>query len=115
MKRWTTSDPDTDEPRAVWGDPNQNTRVSDRFIEDGSYVRLKNLILGYTLPSDLSSRLGLRTARVYVQGQNLLTRTNYSGWDPEVNSAGTSSTTFGWDFYALPQLRVFTFGINVGL
>jgi len=115
MKRWTPENPDTKEPRAVWGDPNQNTRTSSRFIEDGSYVRLKNVVLGYTLPSDLSNRLGLRTARVYVQGQNVFTRTKYSGWDPEVNSAGTSQSTFGWDFYALPQLRTFTFGINVGL
>jgi TonB-dependent starch-binding outer membrane protein SusC len=115
MKRWTPQNTNTNEPRAIWGDPNQNTRTSDRFIEDGSYVRLKNVILGYTLPSELSSRLGVRTARVYLQGQNLLTHTKYSGWDPEVNSAGTSSTTFGWDFYALPQLRVFTVGMNVGL
>jgi TonB-linked SusC/RagA family outer membrane protein len=115
MKRWTPENPNTGEPRAVWGDPNQNTRTSSRFIEDGSYVRLKNVILGFTLPSSLSSRMGLRTARIYLQGQNLFTSTNYSGWDPEVNSAGTSESTLGWDFYALPQLRVFTFGINVGL
>ena len=115
MKRWTPENRDTGEPRAVWGDPNQNTRTSSRFIEDGSYARLKNVIIGFTLPSNLSDRMGLRTARVYVQGQNLFTRTKYSGWDPEVNSAGTSETTLGWDFYALPQLRVFTFGINVGL
>ncbi len=115
LDRWTPTHTDTDEPRAVWGDPNQNTRTSSRFIEDGSYVRLKNVVLGFTLPTDLANRVGLRTARVYVQGQNLFTRTNYTGWDPEVNSAGTSSDTFGWDFYALPQLRTFTFGINVGL
>lgn len=115
LDRWTPTNTNTTEPRAVWGDPNQNTRTSSRFIEDGSYVRLKNVVLGYTLPTDLSNRVGLRTARVYVQGQNVYTRTKYTGWDPEVNSAGTSESTFGWDFYALPQLRTFTFGVNVGL
>ncbi|HKJ00874.1 MAG TPA: TonB-dependent receptor [Longimicrobiales bacterium] len=115
LDRWTPTHTDTSEPRAIWGDPNQNTRTSSRFIEDGSYVRLKNVVLGFTLPSNLSDRMGVRTARVYLQGQNLYTHTNYTGWDPEVNSAGTSQTTFGWDFYALPQLRTLTFGINVGL
>jgi TonB-dependent starch-binding outer membrane protein SusC len=115
MKRWTPENTNTVEPRAIWGDPNQNTRASTRFVEDGSYIRLKNVILGYTLPADLSDRMGVRTARVYVQGQNVFTRTNYSGWDPEVNAGGTSSITRAWDFYTLPQLRVFTVGVNVGL
>ncbi len=115
LNRWTPTNTNTTEPRAIWGDPNQNTRTSSRFIEDGSYIRLKNVVLGFTLPSDLSNRLGLRSARVYVQGQNVYTRTKYTGWDPEVNSAGTSEATFGWDFYALPQMRTLTFGINVGL
>jgi TonB-linked SusC/RagA family outer membrane protein len=115
LKRWTPTNTNTTEPRAVWGDPNQNTRTSDRFIEDGSFVRLKNTIVGYTLPTDFASRLGFRTARVYLQGQNLLTRTKYTGWDPEVNSSGNSSITRGYDFYTLPQLRVFTVGVNVGM
>lgn len=115
MKRWRPDATDTDEPRAIWGDPNQNTRTSSRFVEDGSYVRLKNVILGYTVPAETASRVGFKSARVYVQGQNLLTRTNYSGWDPEVNAGGTSSITRAWDFYTLPQLRVFTFGVNVGM
>ncbi len=114
LKRWTPQNRNTKEPRAIWGDPNQNTRVSDRFIEDGSYVRLKNIVLGYTLPSSVAGKLGFRSARMYVQGQNVFTHTKYSGWDPEVNAAGTSSTTFGWDFYTLPQLRTFTVGFNVG-
>jgi len=115
LKRWTPTNTDTNEPRAVWGDPNQNTRTSSRFIEDGSYVRLKNLVLGYTVPTEIVGRLGLRSGRVYVQGQNVFTHTKFSGWDPEVNSAGTSQSTFGWSFYALPQLRTFTIGFNVGL
>jgi TonB-dependent starch-binding outer membrane protein SusC len=118
MERWRPDDPNrasATEPRAVWGDPNQNTRTSSRFVEDGSYVRLKNVVLGYTLPGDLTSRFGFRTARLYLQGQNLLTRTDYSGFDPEVNSTGQTAITRGYDFYTMPQARVFTFGINVGL
>jgi TonB-dependent starch-binding outer membrane protein SusC len=114
LNRWTPDNPNATEARAVWGDPNQNTRISDRFIEDGSYVRLKNVVLGYTLPTDLSSRLGFRTSRIYVQGQNLLTSTKYSGFDPEVNSSGQTAITRGYDFYTLPQARVLTVGVNVG-
>jgi TonB-dependent starch-binding outer membrane protein SusC len=115
LRRWTPENPNTDEPRAVWGDPNNNTRESSRFIEDGSYVRLKNLVVGYRLPDGLASRGGFRTARIYLQGENLLTSTNYSGFDPEVNYSGNTSALRGTDFYTLPQSRIITFGINVGL
>jgi TonB-dependent starch-binding outer membrane protein SusC len=114
MDRWTPENRNTAEPRAIWGDPNRNTRASDRFVEDGSYIRLKNVVVGYTLPGDFTSRMGFRTARVYLQGQNVFTQTDYSGWDPEVNAGGTSSITRAWDFYTLPQARTFTFGVNVG-
>ena len=114
MNRWTPTNTNTKEPRAVWSDPNLNTRDSDRFIEDASFWRLKNIALGYTLPSSVSSRtLKARTARLYVQGQNLFTSTKYKGFDPEVNSGGNSSTSRGEDFYALPQPRTMTFGINL--
>ncbi|HSJ30580.1 MAG TPA: TonB-dependent receptor [Longimicrobiales bacterium] len=114
LDRWTPENPDTDQPRAVWGDPNFNTRDSDRFIEDGSYVRLKNVVLGYTLPSSFADRLGYGSARIYIQGQNVLTRTDYSGFDPEVNYSGQSSIARGTDFYTLPQARVFSVGFNLG-
>ena len=114
LDRWTPQNTNTLEPRAVWGDPNNNTRDSSRFIEDGSYVRLKNLVVGYTLPASLASRMGARTARIYFQGQNLLTRTDYSGFDPEVNYSGQSSVTRGTDFYTLPQTRTVTVGFNLG-
>ncbi|CAN5648019.1 TonB-dependent receptor [soil metagenome] len=114
LRRWTPDNPNATEPRAIWGDPNRNTRDSDRFVEDGSYVRLKNLVLGYTLPAATTSRLGFRNTRIYVQGQNLLTSTSYSGFDPEVNYAGQTSVTRGTDFYTLPQTRTLTFGFNIG-
>jgi TonB-dependent starch-binding outer membrane protein SusC len=115
LRRWTPENPNTDEPRAIWGDPNRNTRASDRFLEDGSYVRLKNVVLGYRIPDAWAGRAGFRSARLYVQGQNLLTSTNYSGFDPEVNYAGNASVLRGTDFYTLPQARTITFGVNVGM
>ncbi len=114
LKRWTPDNPDATEPRAILGDPNNNGRGSDRFIEDGSYVRLKNVVLGYTLPSSAAGRLGFQRLRLYVQGQNLLTSTKYSGFDPEVNFGGEASITRGTDFYTLPQARSVTFGVNIG-
>jgi TonB-dependent starch-binding outer membrane protein SusC len=115
LDRWTPTNTDAKYPRAVWGDPNLNTRVSSFFVEDASYTRLKNLVLGYTLPVSLAEKGGFRSARIYVQGQNLLTSTDYSGWDPEVNVSGQVSVTRGYDFYTLPQARTITFGFNVGL
>jgi TonB-dependent starch-binding outer membrane protein SusC len=114
LDRWTPTNTNTNEPRAIWGDPNANTRVSSRFVEDGSYVRLKNVVLGVRLPQSLAAKAGARNVRLYVQGQNIFTSTKYRGFDPEVNSSGNSSTTRGWDFYALPQPRTFTFGFNIG-
>ncbi len=112
--RWTTSNTDTDIPRAVFGDPNNNRRVSDRFLEDASYVRLKNLTLGYTLPKGIIKKAGLSNARIYVTGQNLLTFTDYSGFDPEVSTFGETNTAAGTDFLTFPQARTMLVGINLG-
>ena len=127
MDRWRPDHPNTKEPRAIWGDPNQNSRASSRFVEDGSFWRVKNLVVGYRLPMStggtaasaswadwIGDKMGVRSMRVYVQAQNLYTNPKYTGYDPEVNSSGNSSTTRGWDFYALPQSRTITFGFNVG-
>lgn len=114
LDRWSPDNPDGTEPRAVPDDPNGNaSKESDRFIEDGSYLRLKNVMLGYTFPTSVAARFGLSTLRIYVQGRNLLTFTDYSGFDPEVNTAG-ESTTRGTDFYTLPQARAITAGFNLG-
>lgn len=120
LNRWTTSKTNTDVPRAVYGDPNSNRRVSDRFVEDASYIRLKNVILSYSIPRSIINRLKLSNVKVYVQSQNLVTWTKYSGFDPEVNYAGVSNTSTtntaqGTDFLTYPQARSFTFGINLGL
>ncbi|MCE2768445.1 MAG: TonB-dependent receptor, partial [Saprospiraceae bacterium] len=74
--RWTPQNTSATMPRAVFGDPNNNRRVSDRFVEDASYVRLKNVTFGYTFPTKLLEKIKMRSARIYVTGQNLLTFTN---------------------------------------
>jgi len=76
----------TNIPRAILGDPNHNLRASDRFIEDGSYLRLKSLTIGYSLPAALTAKLKINSLRFYVGGKNLLTFTKYSGYDPEVGA-----------------------------
>jgi TonB-linked SusC/RagA family outer membrane protein len=112
LDRWTPTHTNTDVPRAVAGDPNGNARYSDRFIEDGSYVRLKNLTLAYTVPMSLTKRAAISSLRLYVTGQNLITWTDYSGYDPEVSSDPFSTTGLGRDFGVYPQSRVYTVGLN---
>jgi TonB-linked SusC/RagA family outer membrane protein len=104
----------TNHPRATFDDLNNNRRSSSRFVEDGSYVRIKNLVLGYNVPASWASRMGSQNLRIYVQAQNLHTWTNYSGFDPEVNFNGPSSITRGIDFYTLPQARTVSVGLNFG-
>jgi TonB-linked SusC/RagA family outer membrane protein len=113
--RWTPENPGTTMPRAVQGDPNNNRRTSDRFLEDGSFLRIKNLSLGYTLPSGVLRKIRLRTLRIYASAQNLYTFTRYSGYDPEVNSLTDQSLVFGSDFHVMPQPRTFLLGVHIGL
>lgn len=114
LDRWTPQHTNTDMPRAVYGDPNSNARISDRFIEDGSYLRLKSLNVGYSLPADLAARIHVRKLRVFAAAQNLVTITKYKGYDPEVNTFNSDPVTAGTDFLTTPQARTFTFGVNVG-
>ncbi len=88
-------------------------RDSDFFIEDGSYVRLQNVTLGYTLPSILTNQNFLQQARFYVTAQNLLTLTDYSGFDPEVSSGGQSNFIRGDDYDSYPRSRVITVGLSL--
>jgi TonB-linked SusC/RagA family outer membrane protein len=115
LDAWTPDNTDTDVYRSSWFDSNQNTRDSDLFIENGSYLRLKNLTLSYNLPVDLIDRIGLRSLRVYATGQNVFTITDYSGLDPEINTFDGSNTALGTDFFVYPQARSFVFGVNIGL
>lgn len=112
--RWQQEGDDTNIPRLIRNDPNNNRRDSDRFVEDGDYLRLKTLTLGYTLPGSLTKSIGFSKLRVYVSGYNLYTLTNYSWYDPEVNTFDNNNTALGTDFLTFPQPRSFVFGINVG-
>jgi len=112
--RWQQEGDNTEIPRLVRSDPNGNRRDSDRFVEDGDYVRLKTMTIGYTLPSSLLEGVGFRKVRLYVSGYNLWTLTGYSGYDPEVNMFDGSNTALGTDFLTFPQPRTVVFGLNVG-
>lgn len=117
LNAWTPTNTNTDVPRAISSDPNQNARPSTRFLEDGSYLRLKNLMLGYTIPAASLQSLTngvVSSFRIYVAAQNILTFTEYSGFDPEVgNRTPTSSLTNGIDFAVYPQPKAFQVGIQV--
>jgi hypothetical protein len=116
LDRWTPENPSTTVPRAVYGDPNNNRRVSDRWLEDGSFLRLNNFQIGYTIPQEVLSKTRvLRSARIYASGQNLFTITKYSGFDPEVSTFNITNTSPGTDFLTYPQARAVTFGVNIGL
>lgn len=106
--------PDASIPRAATNDVNRNNRMSDRFIEDGSYVRLSNITLGYTIPAKLTRKYGIDRLRVYASAQNLLTITGYSGYDPEIGSYNQSSLLQNVDMGRYPAPRMFTFGLNIG-
>ncbi len=117
--RWTTPGQITDVPRAIYGDFT-NSLTSSRFIEDGSFVRLKSLSLGYNFPEALISKLKLSRLYLYVSSENLLTFTKYSGFDPEVSvySLGGFSDTEkniapGVDYGTYPQSREFLIGLNI--
>lgn len=106
LDRWTGPNTSNSMPRAVFNDPNKNTRVSDRFVEDGSYLRIKNITFGYTLSPRLAARMKMQSARLYLSGQNLLTFTRYTGFDPEVPANGI-------DLNVYPVTRTISAGINI--
>jgi len=118
LNAWTPTNTNTDIPRAISSDPNSNSRPSTRFLENGSYLRLKNIMLSYSVPApalNSISRGTVKNLRVYISAQNLLTFTKYSGYDPEVgNRTPNSSLTNGIDFAVYPQPKSVLFGLQVG-
>jgi TonB-linked SusC/RagA family outer membrane protein len=112
LNHWTPTNTNTDIPRPVRNDPNGNNRFSNRWLEDGSYVRLKNLTVAYNFPTTLTKHAAIQNLRLYVTGQNLITWTNYLGYDPEVSADPFSSTSFGRDYGVYPQSRTYTIGLN---
>jgi len=111
LNAWTETNTKTNIPRAVLGDPNLNSRESDRFLEDGSFLRMKNIELGYTLPKATISRLGLTKCRIYVNAQNVWTLTDYSGIDPEVGRGDVRNLGIDRSFY--PINKSFFAGIQL--
>ena len=107
------TNPDTKVPRAMYNDPNDNNRISDRYIEDGSYLRVKNITFGYNLPKNVIKKMSLENIRVYANIQNLLTFSKYSGYDPEVGASTASSYVYGLDNGRYPSPQIYSFGINL--
>ena len=105
LKRWQGEGTSNSMPRAVFGDPNQNTRVSDRFVENGSYLRLKNITLSYTFPKQWLQKAQIENARLWLSCENVATITGYSGFDPEVGINGIDQNRY-------PISRTFSLGLN---
>jgi TonB-dependent starch-binding outer membrane protein SusC len=116
LNAWTPTNTKTNIPRAISSDPGKNARTSTRFLENGSFLRMQNVMIGYNVPA---GKLGSLTKgvvssfRIYVAGQNLFTITDYSGYDPEVgNRTPGSFLTNGIDFAVYPQPKSFQVGIQ---
>lgn len=108
---WTPENPNASHPRLVWDDPNQNSRPqSDRYLEDGSFFRLRNVQLGYTFPNRFFQDK-IQKLRVYMNAENVFTATGYSGYSPDINSG--DATSRGFDNFVYPTNRVFMLGFNL--
>jgi TonB-dependent starch-binding outer membrane protein SusC len=111
LDRWTPENPSEIYPRA-----NRDAdylHMSDRYLEDGSYIRFKTITLAYNLPENVMKTLKMQKIKVYVTGQNMLTFTKYSGFDPEVSSFGMDNTRMGYDFGSYPSVRTVIFGASL--
>ncbi|MBD2714768.1 TonB-dependent receptor [Microvirga sp. STR05] len=118
LNRWQSQENpgDGQTPRIASGTSafvNQDNNASTRFVEDGGFIRLQNITLGYTIPTRFVTPINLSRVRIFVQAQNIATITDYKGVDPEVNTNFTSNRQAGVDFNSNPQQRVFTGGLNV--
>lgn len=113
LNYWTPTNTNTNVPRPIIYDPNGNARFSTRFVESGSYAKLQNAQIGYTIPSDVLNRTKvIKSFRIYASGQNLITISKYKGYDPDFISDGLFSRGFDWGSY--PNPRTFMFGIQAG-
>ncbi|MEE9372119.1 MAG: TonB-dependent receptor [Saprospiraceae bacterium] len=112
LDSWSSSNTGASLPALQNSISNSETNPSSFFVEDGSYLRLKNLQIGYTLPKSASDKLGMSSLRLYIQGTNLITLTGYEGLDPEVTS-NRNNLTLGVDFNTYPVSRILTFGTNI--
>ena len=125
LNRWTPTNTNTDVPRVVAADPNKNSRASSRWLEDGDYLKITNMELGYTFPNNVISKIKVRNLRVYVSAQNVFTFTKYSGFDPDFGNDGlfNRGTDHGTQalraftayFGGLPNPRSFMIGVKLSL
>lgn len=115
LNRWQKVGDITEVPQARYGESN-GTQTSSRWIQDGSFFRVKNITLGYNLPASLVKHGYLQTVRFYLTGQNLATFTKYTGYDPEVNTYGLGAANYllGHDFYTPPLAKTYLLGVNIG-
>ena len=115
LQHWTGEGTSNTQPRASWSAKANNVKASSRFLEDGSYTRLKNVQIGYTIPN--TKKIKIQSLRLYVAATNLLTLTKYSGLDPEMtvstNSAAEGDRAFGIDWGTYPTAITYTFGLNL--
>jgi hypothetical protein len=125
LDRWTPGNEDTDVPAYIDAVTRQNAGLASkvslgndagrhqRYVEDGSYVRLKNITLGYSIPQSVISKIGVKNIKAYVSGTNLITLTDYTGYDPEVSAYNANDAMIGVDLSNYPTAKIITFGINV--
>ena len=111
LDSWTPTNTNTNVPRAIYNDPNGNLKESDRFLEKGDFIRLRQLQLGYSLPKELISKAYLNNLRFYVSGENLFTITDYNGIDPEFSRGSVLNS--GIDNLIYPFTRMFSIGAQV--
>ncbi len=111
LDRWTGEGTSNEIPRYTWSDVNNNYRVSDLYIEDASYMRIKNVQLGYNLPQNFLSKIKAEKWRIYISAENLITLTDYSGADPEIGAI--SSFDIGIDRGVYPQARTYRLGTSI--
>ncbi|MGC4231828.1 MAG: TonB-dependent receptor [Niabella sp.] len=110
LDRWTPTNTITDMHKAI---ENPSVTISDRFLEDASFLRIKNITLGYSIPQSVLSKIKLKSTRVFVQANNLTTWTKYTGYDPEVNTNEQNSLSTGIDRSAYPNAQSFVAGLNI--
>lgn len=109
---WQNPGDITDEPQLLW-DGTGSTYNTTHYLSEASYIRLKTISFGYNLPKSFARRLKIDNARIYINGQNLLTFTDYPGWDPEVNRDGSGNITQGVTYLSPPQIKMVTFGLTL--
>ena len=114
LNRWTPENPSDKYPRALSNGSLDVGIFSSNIVEDASYIRLKNITLAYHIPANVLKKTGIQSLRIYAGATNLWTLTDYTGYDPEANTYGQSTTLIGIDYGGYPQTKTYTIGINVG-